>query len=134
MKWLLFAAAVVAAFLAARILLSDVRRAGGRSTFWSLLGAAISLAILAAVLYLAHYLGWFAVAFVAVVFVPFGLVARWSLLATHGRRDRYEAEHPPLPPTHLERAARMLAWPLLVALAIGAMALGAAAAVVASWR
>jgi hypothetical protein len=134
MRLLLLAVAVVTAFLAVRILASDVRRAGGRSTLASLLAAAVSLAVLAVVLYLAHYIGWFSVAFVALVFVPFGLLARWSLLATRGHRDRYEAGHPPLPPTRLDRAARALVWPMLVVLVIGAMALGAAAAVVASWR
>jgi hypothetical protein len=134
MKWLLLAAVLVTAFLAGRILLSDFRRSGRRTTLGSLLGVAVSLALLAVVLYLARYLGLFSVAFVALAFVPVGLLARWSLLETRGRRDRYEAGRPAAPAGFRDRASRALALPMLLVLAVGAMALGAAVAVVASWR
>jgi hypothetical protein len=134
MKWLLLAAVVVAAFLAARILLSDVRRAGRRSTLGSLLAAVVSLAVLAAVLSLAHFVGLASIAIVAVAFVPFGLLVRWSLLETRGRRDRYEAARPAAPIGLRGRAARAFELPMLIVLAVGAMALGATMAIVASWR
>jgi hypothetical protein len=134
MKWLLLAAVTGAAFLAGRILMSDVRRVGRRSTLGSLLAAAVSLAVLAAALSLAHFVGLASVAIVALAFVPFGLLLRWSLLETRGRRDRYEATRPAAPAGLRARVARAFALPLLIVLAIGAMALGAAAAVVASWR
>ena len=134
MKWLLLVAGTIAAFLAARLLLSDIRRMGGRATLGSLAGAAVSLAALAGSLYVAHYLGWFSVAFVALAFVPFGLAARWSLLASRRRRDGYEATRLPTTETARERVLRPLTLVLLVALMAGVAMLGAAAAVVASWR
>jgi len=134
MKWLFLVAGLVAAILAVPILISDLRRAGRGSTLRSLAAVALSLVLLAAALYLAHYLGWFSIAFVALAFFPIGLAARWSLLATRDARDRRETAQDPAPRTAGGRAVRLLAWPLLVVLMFGVVALGAAAAVVASWR
>jgi hypothetical protein len=134
MKWILLLAALLAAILAIPILLSDVGRLGRRPAFASLASAILWLALLVAGLFLARSMGWFSIPVVAVIFLPLGLSARWALLATRRSRDRLNAGQAPPPPLARQRFARLLAWPLLLVLAIGAMALGAAAAVVASWR
>jgi hypothetical protein len=47
----------------------------------------LSLVLLAAAVYAAHWLGIYSLPLVAAAFVPFGLAIRWLLLATRGSRQ-----------------------------------------------
>jgi hypothetical protein len=134
MRWIVLATGILAAMLAARILWADLRRLGSRGTFRSLAGALLSLGVLGAGLYGAHWLGYFSIPVVAAVFVPFGLAARWSLLASREARDRREAASPPEPAWGRQRMRGVLGWPVFVGLVLLVAALGAGAAVVAAWH
>jgi hypothetical protein len=114
MKWITLAAAIVAIVFAVRILLADLARGRGRSTLGQLALAVLSLALLGAAVYTAHWLGLFSVPIVAFAFVPFGLAARWWFLSGREKRALLEASRPPA--TRTERLLAIARWPIFLAL------------------
>jgi hypothetical protein len=132
MKWLILIAAVVATALALWILAGERRRGGRRSTGRQLAAAIASLVVLGAAVYAAHYIGFFSLPIVAVAFVPFGLAARWSILATRGARERIEAARPAVPPSRGARLRELAMWPLFAALVTGVALLGLVAGLLAA--
>lgn len=52
----------------------------------------LSLVLLAAAVYAAHWLGIFSLPLVALAFVPFGVATRWLLLATRDSRRHRELD------------------------------------------
>ncbi|MGD0019249.1 MAG: hypothetical protein ABSD62_08335 [Candidatus Limnocylindrales bacterium] len=89
MRWLIVLAAIGAAALALQILIWE-RRAGRRrpATLGQLAGAVLTVVILGAAVYAAHWLGIFSIPLVAAAFVPFGVAARWLILTTRKSRQR----------------------------------------------
>jgi hypothetical protein len=85
-----------------------------------LAAAVFALVWLAAAVYMAHLLGIFSVPLVAVAFAPFGVVARWALLASRssGRRRKMGGTA-----TDLGPRAR-LALPMLLVLVAAVAVLG----------
>ena len=134
MRWLILGAALVAACLAIWILLGERRPSRPRSTVRGLAAAVAALVVLGVVAYAAHFAGFFSLPIVAVAFIPFGLAARWSVLATREARERREAARPTVPPS---RRARMLAiamWPIFVILVVLAACVGLAAGALSAHR
>jgi hypothetical protein len=128
----LAAAAVIG--LGAWRLLADVRQGRSRA---GLGGALLGLAALGFVAVLARSMGYFSVAAVALLFVPFALAARWSLQGGRGRREGPSGTAAGLEtaaPSARRRAAQLLTWPLAIVLALLAAVAGALAAVAASYR
>jgi len=122
MRWIVLLAAGVAVVLALEILVAERRRGGRRTTFRQLVGAALTFSILGAAVYAAHWIGLFALPFLALAFVPIGLVARWSILATRGRREA--AARASLPPSRSARLASIAAWPVFLTLVALVVAMG----------
>jgi TRAP-type uncharacterized transport system fused permease subunit len=85
-----------------------------------LAAAVLALVLLAAAFYSAHLLGIFSVPLVAVAFVPFGVVARWLLLASRSSRLRKELDGGTTAPG--PRAGLRL--PLLLVLVVAVAVLG----------
>jgi small-conductance mechanosensitive channel len=83
------AAAALVAWRFMRGRLDDGPRSRGLA---DLAAAVLALVLLAAAFYSAHLLGIFSVPLVAVAFVPFGVVARWLLLASRSSRRRKELD------------------------------------------
>ena len=134
MKWLALLAALVAAVLAIQMLVADLRRGHPRSTMGQLALAFLSLAVLGAAIYVAHWFGLFSVPIVALLFVPFGLALRWSALATRDMRHRREAALPQIPSSRRDRVVGLAMWPVFLLLMALVACLGLLAAMLASWR
>jgi Ca2+/Na+ antiporter len=116
MRWLILLAAVVSAMLAVQILFFERRHGRRRSTFGQLATALLGLMILMAGAYVAHWIGWFSLPVVAVAFVPFGLAARWSILATRDVRLRRETAVASQPRSRSQRLLELAAWPVFLTL------------------
>jgi hypothetical protein len=129
MKWLILIAAVVAVALAVWVLAGERRPGRGRSTLRQLAAVVASLVVLLAAIYAAREIGFVAMPVVAVAFVPFGLAARWLVLATREARARREAAAGPTPRARLLGLAM---WPLFVALVVGVAAIGVVAGMLAA--
>lgn len=128
MKWLTLSAAVVATVFALQILAADLRRSGRpRSTLRQLAIAILALAVMGAAIYAAHWIGLFSVPIVAAAFVPFGLTARWWMLANRDKREarqRSEAALHPVPPTRRDGLVALLRWPIFLVLIAIVLAAG----------
>jgi Ca2+/Na+ antiporter len=125
MRWLVLLAAAVATVFALQILAAERRRGGSRTTLGQLAAAMLWLAILGAILYAAHWIGLFSLPLVAVAFVPFALVARWSILATReARRRRDDAAAAQPPPSRSARLLELAAWPVFLSLVVLVLAIG----------
>jgi hypothetical protein len=83
------AAAALGAWRLMRGPLDDDPRSRGLA---DLAAAVLALVLLAAAFYTAHLLGIFSLPLVAVAFVPFGVGARWLLLASRSSRRRKERD------------------------------------------
>lgn len=134
MKWLALIAALVATVFAVRILAADLRRGEGRSTIGQLATAVLALVVLGAAIYAAHWIGFFSVPVVAVAFVPFGLAARWSILASRSERERREAARQPTNPSRRDRLLGLAMWPVFLALVFLVAALGVIAGALVAQR
>lgn len=132
MKWLILGAALVAAGLGVWILLGERRPGARRSTMKGIVAAVAALAVMGGIAYAAHVAGFFALPIVVIAFLPFGLAARWGVLATRGLRERREAAAPPPPPTARQRILAVAFWPLFVILVLVVASLGFVAAMLAA--
>jgi hypothetical protein len=134
MKWLVLGAVLVSIVLALQILAADLRRGHRRSTMGQLALAVLSLAVLGAAIYAAHVIGFISVPIVAVAFVPFGLVLRWSLLTTREMRQRRAAARQPVQPSRSDRLVGLAMWPIFLVLVALAATLGLMAGALAAQR
>jgi hypothetical protein len=124
MRWLVLLAAVVAALFALWILLRERREGQRRSTFRQLAIAVLWLAILGAAAFAARWIGLLAIPVIVVGFLPFGLVARWSILATRESRIRAQNAAPRPPRSTADRLLAALAWPVFLTLVAVVVAAG----------
>jgi hypothetical protein len=81
-----------AAFVAWRLTKGPVDDSPRSRRLAELAVAVLTLVMVAAAVYVAHLLGIFSVPLVAVAFVPFGVAARWLLLASRSSRRRRELD------------------------------------------
>ena len=74
---------------------------------------------------IATHPGIFSAPLVAIAFVPFGIVARWLILATRGRRQlAAEARAAASPPTRKSRFLAAAEWPVFLILVTAVVILG----------
>ena len=127
MKWLIVLAALGAAALSIQILIWE-RRSGRsrRSPLRRLAWAVLTVVFLAAVVYVAHWLGIFSVPLVAVAFVPIGVTVRWLLSATRASRMRTEEARAAAagPPSRRARLIAIATWPIFLVLVAVVVVLG----------
>ena len=127
MKWLIVLAALGAAVLSIQILIWE-RRSGRsrRSPLRRLAWAVLTVIFLAAVVYVAHWLGIFSVPLVAVAFVPIGVTVRWLLSATRASRMRTEEARAAAagPPSRRARLIAISTWPIFLVLVAVVVVLG----------
>jgi hypothetical protein len=127
MRWLIVLAAIGAAALSLQILVWERRRgARPRATLGRLAGAVLTVVVLGAAVYAAHWLGIFSIPLVAIAFVPFGITARWLILATRESRQRAaEARATAAPPaSYRARLLELAAWPVFIFLVSVVVVLG----------
>ena len=124
MRWLILIAAVVAAVLALQILLMERRGGRPRSTVTQFASAILPLVVLGGAAYAAHSMGLFSLPLVAIAFVPFGIAARWFVMATRDARRRREAltVRPPL--SRRARVLELAAWPVFLVLVAVVLTIG----------
>jgi hypothetical protein len=134
MKWLLLGSGALAAALAVWILIGERLRPGPRSSLRGLVTVIASLVVFGAIMYMAHFAGFFSLPLLAAVFVPMGLAARWSLVVSRNARLRREASLPPPKRSRWTSLRQAAMWPLFLALVVGVAALAYAIAVLASNR
>lgn len=121
MRLLALLAVLSAAALAAWRFTSGRLDGSARSRgFAELAAAVLTLVLLATAVYAAHLLSIFSVPLVAVAFVPFGVAARWLLLASRSSRRRRELD---ARATALGPRARF-ALPMLLVLVVAVAVLG----------
>jgi hypothetical protein len=127
MKWLIVLAAIGAAALSFQILIWE-RRSGRsrRSTLGQLAWAVLTVVVLGAVVYAAHWLGIFSIPLVAVAFVPFGVTVRWLLSATRASRLRAEEARAAAaaPASRRGRLVAIATWPVFIVLVAVVVMLG----------
>jgi hypothetical protein len=127
MKWLIVLAALGAAALSIQILIWE-RRSGrsGRSPLRRLAWAVLTVVVLGAVVYVAHWLGIFSIPLVAVAFVPIGVTVRWLLSATRASRMRTEGARAAAagPPSRRARLIAIATWPIFLVLVAVVVVLG----------
>ncbi len=127
MKWLIAIAALGAAALSLQILLWE-RRTGRsrRSTLGRLAWVVLTVVVVVALVYAAHWLGIFSVPVVAVAFVPIGVTIRWLMSATRASRLRAEearAAAAPLP-SRRARLFEVAMWPIFIVLVAVVVVIG----------
>ena len=119
MKWLIVLAAIGAAAISLQILIWE-RRSGRtrRSTLGQLAGGVLTVVILGAAVYAAHWLGIFSVPLVAVAFVPVGITVRWLMGASRASRQRAEDARAAAagPPSRRARLVAIATWPVFIVL------------------
>lgn len=127
MKWLIVVAALGAAVLSVQILIWE-RRSGRsrRSPLRRLAWAVLTVVFLAAVVYVAHWLGILSIPLVAVAFVPIGVTVRWLLSATRASRMRTEEARAAAtgPPSRRARLISIATWPIFLVLVAVVVVLG----------
>jgi hypothetical protein len=127
MKWLVVLGAVGAAAISLQILVWE-RRSGRkrRTTLGRLAGAVLTVVVLGAAVYSAHWLGIFSVPLVAVAFVPVGITIR--LLMGGSRESRQRAEEARAaaagPPSRRARLIAIATWPVFIGLVAAVVVLG----------
>jgi len=119
MKWLIVLAAIGAAAISLQILIWE-RRSGRtrRSTLGQLAGGVLTVVILGAAVYVAHWLGIFSVPLVAVAFVPVGITVRWLMGASRASRQRAEDARAAAvgPASRRARLVAIATWPVFIVL------------------
>jgi hypothetical protein len=119
MKWLIVLAAIGAAAISLQILIWE-RRSGRtrRSTLGQLAGGVLTVVILGAAVYAAHWLGIFSVPLVAVAFVPVGITVRWLMGASRASRQRAEDARAAAvgPASRRARLVAIATWPVFIVL------------------
>lgn len=121
MRWLALIAVLSATAFGVWRLTRGRLETGARSRgFAELAAAAFALVWLAAAAYAAHLLGIFSVPLVALAFVPFGVAARWSLLASRSSGRRRALSGTATDPGPRAR----LALPMLLVLVVAVAVLG----------
>ena len=119
MKWLIVLAAIGAAAISLQILIWE-RRSGRsrRSMLGQLAGAVLTVVVLGAAVYAAHWLGIFSVPLVAVAFVPVGITVRWLMGASRASRQRAEDARAAAagPPSRSARLVAIATWPVFIVL------------------
>ena len=100
-------------------------------TLAELSAVVLSLVLLAAAVYAAHWLGIYSIPLVAAAFaLPFGLAIRWLLLATRGSRQIRDVDGPPAAGGRWAR----LVLPLLVVMVAAIAVLGVVVATLVGRR
>ena len=119
MKWLIVLAAIGAAAISLQILIWE-RRSGRprRATLGQLAGGVLTVVILGAAVYAAHWLGIFSVPLVAVAFVPVGITVRWLMGASRASRQRAEDARAAAvgPASRRARLVAIATWPVFIVL------------------
>jgi hypothetical protein len=94
-------------------------------TLAELASPVLSLVLIAAAAYLAHRLGIFTLPLVVLAFVPFGIAARWYLVATRDSRERRALESRPARQRLWDKVALPVLAVMVVAIAVLGVVVGA---------